>query len=334
MQEYEPSISLEEAERVLSELKEELIPLVEKLSDNTPRPRWMDAKIDEKKQIEFLKRLTEELGYDYRLGRLDIAVHPFTGGYGRITTRFSDSWVSSLLITVHEAGHGMYDHGLKKEYIGRPLGSFATYSVHESQSRFWELLIARSKEFWNVYYDEMKEAYAPTLEGVSKEEFYTELNRIANTPLRVFADEVTYGLHIIIRFEIEKELLSKELDVNDVPKAWNDKVEKYLGIRPSDDAQGCLQDVHWSFGGFGYFPTYIYGSLFAAQLFEAMNKDFDVHAEVEKKNFSKIKGWLRERIHQHGKKYTFSELAMNTCGEKLNSRAFIRYIEDKYLKED
>lgn len=331
LQDFEEDLTIDEAERILTELKKELIPLVKQLATDEETPKWIEAEIDEIKQEKFLRKLLTEMTYDLTKGRYDTSTHPFTGCAGRITTRYTDGWVHALLSTIHEMGHAFYYHGRDEKYFGRPKYDFCSFGVHESQSRFWELLIGKSKAFWSVYYSEIKEAYAPVLDEVDFEEFLKGINQVKKTMIRVNADEVTYGLHIIIRYEMEKEIFSGELNIDDIPKVWNQKMKDYLGVEPENDSVGCLQDVHWSFGGFGYFPTYIYGSIMAAQIFETMNKEFDVYKEVEEKNFEKIKNWLTKHIHQEGRKYTMPELVEKVTGEPLSSKAYINYLKNKYV---
>jgi carboxypeptidase Taq len=278
-------------------------------------------------------RIAKDLGYDLEAGRIDISPHPFTTTFHttdvRITTRYdeNDFWVS-LGSTIHEVGHALYDQGLPEAWFGTPLGEAVSLGIHESQSRSWENMVGRSRSFVSYLYP-LLQKYFPAL-SYGEEELYVWLNRVSPNLIRVESDEVTYNLHIVLRYELEKALIEGELQVADLPAAWNEKVEKYLGLKVPDDALGVLQDVHWSHGAFGYFPTYTLGNLYAAQLFETYKK---AHPRYENDfrngKFSSYLDWLRKNVHSQGRRYKPLELVKRITGEDLNSEYLIKHLSLK-----
>src|SRR6056297_456460 len=297
-EEYEPYLGIDTAEETLERLRDELVPLVDDIRDSdvelaTP----FDGTYDAETQEDLARDTLDALGYDWDRGRLDTAAHPFSSGNqfdARVTTRFDESDpLGALTSTVHEFGHATYTQGLPDEEYGTPLGESRDLTVHESQSRLWENHVGRSRAFWERFLPELAERF-PEAEDVSVDEMYEALNRVFEDNLiRVEADELTYHMHIVVRFEIEKQLIRGEIEVEDVPELWNDKYEKYLGIRPETDAEGCLQDIHWSHGNFGYFPTYSLGSVMAAQLFDAAESEIDdLAGDVRAGDFEGLHGWL------------------------------------------
>ncbi|MFB6126240.1 MAG: carboxypeptidase M32 [Halolamina sp.] len=336
---YEPCLSLSRAEDILSELKETLVPLIDAIRDSdadvTTDAFARHAPFDTDDQEALSRELLGELGYDWERGRLDTSSHPFTSGNQfdtRVTTRFDpQDPLGALTATIHEYGHAQYNLGLPQDEFGTPLGEPRDLSVHESQSRLWENHVGRSEAFWTGHLDAVREQF-PALEDVSPREAYESANQVYEDNLiRVEADELTYHLHIVVRFEIERALVSGDLDVEDVPEVWNDKYEEYLGIRPETDAEGCLQDIHWSHGNFGYFPTYSLGSVMATQLFRAAEDDLgDLDDRIEAGEFADLLGWLREHVHRHGKRYETNELVEAATGEEFTAEYFLDYVETKY----
>jgi len=336
-EEFEPYLGLATAERVLERLREELVPLIEDLRaadadladpfDGTYAPDGQEA---------LVREVLDELGYDWERGRLDTAPHPFTSGNqfdARITTRFDeDDPLGGLTAGIHEFGHAFYTLGLPDEHYGTPLGSAQGLTVHESQSRLWENHVGRTEAFWERLLPAVTEQF-PALEGTTAREAYEAANRIyPENLIRVEADELTYHMHIILRFEIERDLIAGDLDVAEVPAVWNDKMEEYLGVRPETDADGCLQDIHWSHGTFGYFPTYSLGSVLAAQLDAAMRADLDADVDrlVRDGEFDPIAGWLRENVHRHGQRYPTDELIERATGEAFTADHFVAYADGKF----
>ncbi|NIB98422.1 carboxypeptidase M32 [Halobacterium sp. R2-5] len=333
---YEPYLDLDTAERVLERLREELVPLIEDVRESDVElADPFTGEFDVDTQEELARDVLDTLGYDFEHGRIDTAPHPFSTGNqfdARVTTRFdAEDPLGALTSTIHEFGHARYTLGLPREQYGSPLGESRDLTVHESQSRLWENHVGRSRVFWEKFLPAMKERF-PQLEDTTPEAAYEAANEVYEDNLvRVEADELTYHMHIIVRFEIERELIEGDLDVEDVPERWNDKYEEYLGVRPETDAEGCLQDIHWSHGSFGYFPTYSLGSVLAAQIYDALEDDVgDVDEKVRSGNFDVIADWLEEHVHRHGARYTTPELVEEATGEAYNADHFVDYVTEKY----
>ena len=334
VEEYEPYLDIEHIEAILTELREALPPLIDAIGENDRTlADPFEGSYEESAQEALVRTALDDLGYNWDRGRLDTAPHPFSLGTqfdARVTTRFSpDDPMDALSSTIHEFGHARYTLGLPDEAYGTPLGAARDLSIHESQSRLWENHVGRSKAFWRFF--------APTVEdalGVeaTPQEFYEAANRVYDDNLiRVEADELTYHMHIVLRFEIERDLIRGELAVEDIPQVWNDKMEEYLGVRPETDGEGCLQDIHWTYGNFGYFPTYSLGSVLAAQLFTVAEDEIDgLDEQIEGGDFDHLAAWLTDEIHQHGCRYTTPQLIERATGEKLTAEYFLSYIEDKY----
>jgi carboxypeptidase Taq len=335
-EDYEPYLGLDTAEETLTELRDELVPLVEDIRASDADPATPFAgEFDEDTQEELARDVLDTLGYDWDRGRLDVAPHPFSTGNqfdARVTTRFDESDpLGALTSTIHEFGHATYTLGLPDEHYGTPLGESRDLTVHESQSRLWENHVGRSEPFWERFLPAMQERFAQVADATPRD-VYEAANTVKEDNLiRVEADELTYHMHIVVRFEIEQELISGELDVEDVPEVWNDKYEQYLGIRPDTDAEGCLQDIHWSHGSFGYFPTYSLGSVLAAQLYEAAEDDLgNLDERTREGEFDDLHAWLTEQVHQHGSRYTTDDLVREATGEGFTADYFLDYVTEKY----
>ncbi|MDJ1432141.1 carboxypeptidase M32 [Halostagnicola sp. A-GB9-2] len=335
--EYEPYLDLETAEEILERLRDELVPLIEAIDDSDAAlaTAAFSGQFDDDDQEALARDVLDALGYDWSRGRLDTAPHPFSSGTqfdARVTTRFDEEdLLGSITSVIHEFGHANYTIGLPDEEYGTPLGESRDLSVHESQSRLWENHVGRSRPFWEHFLPTARERF-PELEEVSPREAYEAANQVYDDNLiRVEADELTYHLHIVIRFEIERALISGDLEVEDVPEVWNDKYEEYLGVRPETDAEGCLQDIHWSHGSFGYFPTYSLGSVLAAQLYAAAEDELgDLDDRTRDGEFDDLNGWLRENVHAHGKRYTTPDLIEEATGESFTADYFLEYVDSKY----
>ena len=335
--EYEPCLSLQKATAILDELRETLVPLIEAIraSDADLATDAFEGSFDTDTQESLSREVLELLGYDFDRGRLDTSTHPFTSGNqfdARITTRFDESDpLGALTSTIHEFGHAYYTLGLPDDDFGTPLGSHRDLSVHESQSRLWENHVGRSESFWELLLPKLQDAF-PQMSDLSARDAYEAANQVHDENLiRVEADELTYHLHIIIRFKIERELISGDLAVDDVPDRWNRLYEEYLGLTPPSDALGCLQDIHWSHGNFGYFPTYSLGSVLAAQLYAAADREIDdLDATIRDGDFKPVGEWLRTNIHQHGRRYETDALVEHATGEPLRADAFTDYVTAKY----
>ncbi|MFC5278587.1 carboxypeptidase M32 [Halorubrum rubrum] len=336
-EEYEPCLSIERAEGILEELREALVPMIDAIraSDRDLAVDTFRGTFPTDDQEALARDALELVGYDFERGRLDVSSHPFTSGNQfdcRVTTRFDASDpLAAVGSTIHEFGHAQYNLGLPQEHWGTPLGESRDLSVHESQSRLWENHVGRSRAFWELFLPTFEERFPETADA-TVEDAYEAVNQVYEDNLiRVEADELTYHLHIVVRFEIERDLVRGDLAVEDVPETWNDKYEQYLGIRPETDAEGCLQDIHWSHGNFGYFPTYSLGSVMAAQLYAAAESEIDdLEGSIADGDFDRLHGWLGENVHRHGSRYETNELVRRATGEDFSADAFLAYVEGKY----
>ncbi len=287
-------------------------------------------------QWDFSVDVLKKMGFDFEAGRQDYSEHPFTTSFSpadvRVTTRVSeDNFASLLWSTIHEGGHALYEQGLPEAEYGLPLASAASLGIHESQSRFWENCIGRGLDFWKYFYPILQKYFPLQLGSTNLDTFYKAMNRVEPSLIRTEADEVTYHFHVLIRYEIEKALLCGELKAGDLQEAWNSRYEKYLGITPPNDVKGILQDVHWSHGSFGYFPTYSLGSFYAAQFYaKAQTAIPSLGTLSANGDYALLLKWLRENVHKHGRRYTSEELCERVTGEKLDINYFMKYIEAKY----
>ncbi|AGT31875.1 peptidase M32 [Geobacillus genomosp. 3] len=337
LDQYEPGMTVELLDALFNQLRERIVPLVQAISAAKGRPdtSFLFAPFPKEKQRAFLLELLPELGYDFGKGRLDETVHPFAIGLNpndvRITTRYDErDFRTAIFGTIHECGHALYEQHISETLVGTPLCGGASMGIHESQSLFFENMIGRHKSFWKRHYPRLAQ-YAPTqFAGVSLDAFYRAINEAKPSLIRIEADELTYPLHIIIRYEIEKQLFAGEIEAADLPDVWNEKYEQYLGIRPHNDAVGVLQDVHWSGGSFGYFPSYALGYMYAAQFKQALEKELDMARLLEEGNIAPIREWLTEHIHRFGKTKKPLDLVRDATGEPLNAEHLIRYLEEKY----
>jgi carboxypeptidase Taq len=338
VEDYEPGLTVREIDRVFDQVKKELFPFIQTLlSRPKPDTSFLSRTYPRATQWEFSKSILNRMGYDFDSGRADDAPHPFCTTFGpgdvRITIRGSENEFNMMLFAaIHEAGHGLYELGLPmKEHYGLPLGSALSLAFHESQSRFWENTIGRSLPFWKGRYSELQGLFPENLKEVPLETFYRGVNAIEPSFIRVEADELTYHAHIYIRYLVEKALLTKEIEVHDVPKFWNERYAEYLGITPSHDGEGCLQDVHWSYGSFGYFPTYSFGSFYAAQLHATMKTEIpEFDLKIERGEFRPVLNWLKEKVHANGRRYSSAELLKRVTGTELNVGHFLKYAREKY----
>lgn len=338
LDQYEPGMTTAQVATLFAGLREDLVPLAKaifaKKDTNSNEPLRRHFPVE--KQREFGLKVVQQFGYDMKRGRQDEAVHPFCIHFSRddvrITTRFDPNFLAPALFgTMHEAGHASYEQGIPSEFSGTYLGGSVSLGIHESQSRLWENMVGRSRGFWEYFYPPLRETFPGVLDDVSVEQFYRAINYVAPSFIRVEADEVTYPLHIMLRFELEQDVLHGKLAVQDLPEAWNAKFEAYLGITPPDDAQGLLQDIHWSSGIMGYFPTYSIGTLLAAQLYEATLKDHPaLPQEIAAGKFDTLLGWMNSHIHAHGRKFMPNELVKRATDESLQHRYFIDYLRRKY----
>ena len=337
LDDYEPGMKTADVQAIFNALRPKQVELIKAISEKPQVEKsFLFLEYPERTQWDFGEEVISKFGYDWNHGRQDKSVHPFTTGFGlndvRITTRFNAKFLPTAMFgTMHECGHALYELGIAKKYNRTPLGAGASMAVHESQSRLWENLVGRSRAFWKHFYPRLQELFPSQLGNVDAEKFYKAVNAVEPSLIRVEADEATYNLHIMLRLEMEIALMEGSLKAKDAPEAWNAKFKDYLGVVPPDNAQGILQDVHWSFGGFGYFPTYALGNLVSAQLWERMEQDIpDVEAQVEKANFAVILNWLRENVHIYGAKYEPQELVQKITGSKITPEPYMRYLDKKF----
>lgn len=338
---YEPALTAKECKKMFKKLQPELTKILKKIKKSKGYKESVDLTKGNAFQEEDQKRLSflvlKQMGYDLEAGGMDISSHPFTSELGRydvrITNRYKpDDFQESLMVAMHEGGHALYEQGVNEEYEATPLEYGISLGIHESQSRFWENQIGRSKEFIKFMTPRLQAFYPKQLAKASVEEVFAHFNRVKAGLIRVEADEVTYNLHIILRFEIENALLNKKIKPEDLPEVWRAKMKKYLGVVPETDRQGVLQDVHWTHGPMGYFPTYTLGNLYAAQITETMRKELNVEDLSEKGELGTILSWLRTNVHQYGSLYWPDELIKKITGKRLSPRYFLTYINQKYSR--
>jgi carboxypeptidase Taq len=337
LDDFEPDAKTADVARVLAELRSQLVPLVQAVmqSGRTAPVEILQREYPAAVQESFGKAAAAAIGFDFTRGRLDVTHHPFCSGMGphdcRITTRYDERFFGSAFFgMLHEAGHGIYDQGLRPEQFGLPPGNYVSLGIHESQSRMWENLVGRSRPFWQHFFPQLQAAFPAAVGDVKPDDFFWAINHVTPSLIRVEADEATYNLHIIIRFELEQALLNQELAIGDLSAAWREKYQQYLGIEPTTDADGCLQDIHWSAALIGYFPTYSLGNLYAAQFFEQADRDLGgLAAEFARGDFAPLKTWLNEKIHHRGQCYTAAELVELVTGKPLSPAPLIRHLRDK-----
>lgn len=335
---FEPGMNTEKITILFNRLKEALVQLVKDIREKgTPiDDKPMQRSFDVDKQWEFGLKVAEVMGYDFTRGRQDKSAHPFTTTFHptdvRITTRLlKNNFKTAIFSTIHETGHALYEQGLRIDDYGSPLGEPISFGIHESQSRIWENIIGRSRDFWYHFYPQLTAMFSRPLVNINLDRFYKMINTVKPSLIRVEADEVTYSLHIMLRFEIEALLIDGKLEVKDLPAAWDQKMEEFLGVRPEDYKDGVLQDVHWSMGAFGYFPSYALGNLYGAMMVNRMQKDIPELSETVKNgNLPIIREWLRNNVHSVGHRMDAEELIQKLTGESLSAEPFIHYLEKKY----
>ncbi|MEM1184053.1 MAG: carboxypeptidase M32 [Planctomycetota bacterium] len=345
LDEYEPNARAAEIEAVFAPLADKLSGLVADLLDHGTRPD--DAPVrtlaTEAVQHKLGLKVIEALGFDTEAGRLDVTTHPFCSGFApgdtRLTTRYrEESFTDALYGTMHECGHGLYEQGLPKmgsdgersAWFGTPLTEAVSLGIHESQSRMWENQLGRSRAFWSWAKPVLSSIFGGAFNEFDAETFYKAVNTVERSYIRVEADEATYNLHVMLRFGIERAMVKGDLKVADLPGVWNERFEKLLGEKVPDDTRGCLQDVHWSFGLIGYFPTYTLGNLYSAQFWEKINEEHpDLEDKIAAGDFSQVLAWNREHIHQHGRRYSAGELCERATGKALSPEPLLRHLEGK-----
>jgi carboxypeptidase Taq len=335
---YEPGATVAELTPLFARIRARLIPLLERVQGSTVTidDSCLHQSFDHNRQLEFGRLVLTAMGYDFERGRLDLSAHPFTTSFHpsdvRVTTRvFEKDLPSCLFSCIHEGGHGLYDQGLDPRYYGSPLGESLSLGFHESQSRLWENCVGRSRAFWRCFYPMLQHTFPDQLGLVSLEQFYAAVNKATPSLIRVEADELTYNLHIMLRVEIEQALVEGRAKPDDLPGLWNEKMQAYLGIAPKRDAEGVLQDVHWSMGAFGYFPTYTLGNLYSVQFFEQAKRELpQLDDDMAAGQLLPLRRWLEQKIHRWGRMFTPDHLARRVTGTGVTPEPFLRYLEQKY----
>jgi len=334
LDDFETNMSTKEYDAFFDKLRSDIVPLIKQIKDkNLKRPAWLSEKVPLDQQAKVVERLAQFLNYSKDAGQISLSVHPFSQDFSahdnRVTVRYlENNFTSSIFALIHEVGHATYNGQVNEAYDGRYIRKSMTFGLHESQSRFLENMLGRSKAFWESLYPEVQEM-VPLLKKVSLDEFIAGINFVEPSLIRIEADELTYPLHIMVRYEIEKGLFDGSLGVEGLDKVWADKMEAYLGVRPANAAEGVLQDVHWSGAMFGYFPTYALGSAYSAQWMKALRQDVDVEKALRTNDFATIKAWLASHIHTHGGVYEPKELLIAVTGEPFNPQHYVDYLKAK-----
>ena len=340
LDDYEPGVFVDTIDEVFSDLRKNLVPLVQAVTESAHQPK-MDSLLThfpKENQQALSLDILKEIGFDFSAGRMDETVHPFAIGINpydvRVTTKYNESdFRVSLFGTIHEGGHALYEQNISPDLIGTPLSSGTSMGIHESQSLFWEKFVGQNFAFWERNYPLLKKHANGQFDNVSLEDFYFAVNQAKPSLIRIEADELTYCLHIILRYELEKALIEGSLAVKDLPHVWNEKMQEYLGVKPANDGEGVLQDVHWSFGAFGYFPSYALGYIYAAQLKEAFTKSnpgFD--QLIQQGDYAPIRSWMTENVHQFGRGKKPADILKDTTGSGIDAKPLIQYLQSKYTK--
>ncbi|MEE8356057.1 MAG: carboxypeptidase M32, partial [Anaerolineales bacterium] len=337
LDDFEPGMKTAQVQEIFTTLRPKQVELIKAISEKPEVDNsFLHQPFDEQKQWDFGERVITKYGYDWNRGRQDKAAHPFSTNFSvgdvRITTRVDTNFLNPALFgTMHEGGHAIYEQGVSQDLERTPLAGGASLAIHESQSRMYENLLGRSYDFWVYFYPKLQDTFSKELGNVDLDTFYKGINKVEPSLIRVEADEATYNLHVMLRLELEIALMEGKLQVADLPTAWNERMEDYLGIIPPDDADGVLQDVHWSAGILGYFPTYTLGNLVSNQLWEKINQDIPgLSSQIQGGNFKELLAWLRENVHQHGSKFKPQVLVNRIVGSGIKPEAYLRYLNDKF----
>lgn len=337
LDDYEPGLKTGEVQEIFNKMRPVQVELIKAIKDKPEiDDSYLHVTLDEQKQWDFGVEVISKFGYDWQRGRQDKAAHPFTTSFGagdvRITTRFiPESGSSALFSTMHECGHALYEQGLSPTLRRTLLMTGSSMALHESQSRMWENLVGRSKEFWECFYPKYQSLFPETFSNINQDDFYKGINKVIPSLVRVEADEATYNLHIMLRLELEIGLMDGSIPVKDLPEIWNAKMKDYLGLVPSDDAHGVLQDIHWSGGMIGYFPTYALGNLVSVQLWEKINEDIPaLPGYIRQGNFEPLLSWLHEKVHVHGAKFDPQDMVKQITGSTITPEPYLRYLTKKY----
>lgn len=337
LNDYDKGLSVNIVDNLFKNLKPELILIIDKIRSKIQvDDSFLKQHFPKDLQWSFGMEILKELNFDFEHGRQDLSEHPFTTNFSsrdvRITTRIDENDFQNMTWScIHEAGHALYEQGLPEEQYGLPLGEYCSLSIHESQSRLWENCIGRGLPFWENNFSKAIKYFPNQFNNVTIENFYKAINKVQPSPIRTEADEITYHFHIMIRYELEKKLIEGSISTRDIPAYWNEQYKKYLGIDIADDNKGCLQDIHWCHGSFGYFATYSIGSLYAAQMYQTIKKTYpDLNKNIQTGNYNQIHEWLKGNIYPFGRYYNSEDLCLKATGEKLDPSNFIKYISDKF----
>ena len=337
LDDYERGMTTAEVREVFDELKRELVPLIADLRehDDSSLADVVTGDFPLAAQRAISHEVVELFGFRPDTWRLDPTEHPFASGAGvddiRITTFYHEHNLESLFATMHEYGHGLYEHQIDAALDRTPLGTGVSLGLHESQSRMWENLVGRGMPFWRFFYPRLREAFPAQLRNVELDRFYRAVNRIVPSLIRIHADEVTYNMHVILRFELEQEIVNGRVDLRDLPEEWNRRMDEYLGIEVPSDAEGVLQDVHWSGGAIGYFSTYSLGNVMSLQIWDRVLADIpDLDDQFERGEFGQLREWLHERLHRHGRKFSPRETLERVAGGPLDAAPYLRYLREKH----
>lgn len=335
LDDFEPEMKTEEVTRIFAEIRDELIPLIAELREREVDDSFLTGDYPVDRQIAMLHDIVDTFGHRPDSWRIDPTEHPFAASLGRDDVRITTHWyadnLDSLFSTMHEYGHGLYQHQLPPDVESTPVGGPASLGIHESQSRLWENLVGRSLPFWRFYYPRVQERFPDMLGTVGVEQFYAAVNKSQPSLIRIEADEVTYGMHVILRFELEQDIINGRVALRDLPDVWGQKMHDYLGVDVPDDAHGVLQDMHWSTGLIGYFSTYLLGTVMSVQIWEKMQEDVgDLDELMERGEFTPLREWLGANIHAHGRKYPPQELMQKAVGSGIDAKPYLAYLKRKF----
>lgn len=339
LDDYEEGMSRKEYDLFFNTLKSDLVPFVKEVlkADKKDYSKFLNDKFDVKKQEAFCDYLTDVLNFNRNSGLMKKSIHPFTWNTSpddvRFTTKYLENYVlSSIYAAIHELGHATYEQQVSTEFDDTLLNGGTSMGIHESQSRFYENIIGRSHEFWEAHLPKFKELFPEQTKNMTVDDMFYAVNQVEASMIRIEADELTYPLHIMLRYDIERMMINGEITVDELPKIWDDKMEEYLGIRPANDSEGVLQDVHWSGGMIGYFPTYALGTAYSAQIYNTMKKELDVERLIKENKISKINEWLKDKLHKYGSSKTPKELLLMITNEDFNPKYYVGYLKEKYTK--
>jgi carboxypeptidase Taq len=335
LDDFEPEMKTADVARIFKEIKDELVPLIAELRDREADDSFLRGHFPLDRQIALDNEVVDMFGHRPDTWRIDPTEHPFASGAGiddiRITTHYYEDSLKSLFSTMHEYGHGLYEHQIPRRFAHLPIGTGASLGLHESQSRMWENLVGRSLPFWRFFYPRVQEVFPDQLRGVDLDRFYAAINRVQPSLIRIRADEVTYGMHVILRFEIEQDIVNGRVDLRDLPQIWAQKMDEYLGVEVPDDANGVLQDTHWASGLIGYFSTYLLGTVMSVQIWEKALEDVpDLEERIERGDFAALREWLGDNVHEHGRKFTPQETLRRATGSTLDAKPYLAYLKRKY----